>query len=284
MNNENNNKNRKNGSNGLEPGFIDLWLVPLDRGAAQVRAGLDVLSLVERQRAESFRFDVHKRRFIVRRAAYRRIAGRYCSAPPATLRLVEDELGKPRFLEMDELGLTTSASHAAEIAVFAVARAWPVGVDIEDMSREVETELLAERFFEAGEAERILGQGGARRRRAFFACWTAKEAYLKALGFGLQRPLDSFAVAVDPDEPAGIRWAEDDAEASCTWALRRLWVGSDHVVTVALKGAIDDLRVLSLSADGETDRCGPADPPAGRLSGRTAPRSGSALGSRSPAS
>lgn len=281
---KNHNNNKKHGNNGLEPGLIDLWLVPLDRGAAQVRAGLDVLSLAERQRAESFRFDVHRRRFIVRRAAYRRIAGRYCNVAPEALRLVEDELGKPHFLEMDEQGITSSASHAAEVAVFAVARGWPVGVDIEDMSREVETELLAERFFEAGEAERILGLGSGDRRRAFFACWTAKEAYLKALGFGLQRPLDSFAVVVDPDEPAGIRWAEDDAEASCTWGLRRLWISSDHVVTVALKGAIDDLRVLSLSADGETDRCGPAGPPAGRLSGRTAPRSGSALGSRSPAS
>jgi 4'-phosphopantetheinyl transferase len=56
-----------------------------------------------------------------------------------------------------------------------------------------------------------------RRSLAFLACWTRKEAFIKALGLGPNYPLDGFDVTIDPDCPARITRIEGriDWVASC---------------------------------------------------------------------
>ena len=53
----------------------------------------------------------------------------------------------------------------------------------------------------------------AARLAAFFACWTRKEAVVKAVGTGLSAPFDGFQVTVRPDETARLisaDWDEPD--------------------------------------------------------------------------
>ena len=50
--------------------------------------------------------------------------------------------------------------------------------------------------------------------KAFFTCWTRKEAFVKALGAGIAYGLKEFDVSIDPDEAYAaltIRRREEDA-------------------------------------------------------------------------
>ena len=89
---------------------------------------------------------------------------------------------------------------------------------------------LAERFFAPEEIDAL--RNFEDRDQAFFGIWTAKEAYLKALGAGIALlPLNSFAVSTDPDAPSLLRADNDDPSR---WQLSRARVPDGYLCTVAL--------------------------------------------------
>ncbi|MDE6791170.1 MAG: 4'-phosphopantetheinyl transferase superfamily protein [Clostridia bacterium] len=97
------------------------------------------------------------------------------------------EHGKPRLVQPE--GLSFNISHSGEWTVAAFSDC-EVGVDIEKI-KPVDTRL-ADRYFAAEEREALAQSDGA--QDLFFRFWTVKESYLKALGTGLSRPLNSFTV------------------------------------------------------------------------------------------
>ncbi|MBV9279436.1 MAG: 4'-phosphopantetheinyl transferase superfamily protein, partial [Chloroflexi bacterium] len=76
------------------------------------------------------------------------------------------------------------------------------------------------------------------RREAFFACWTRKEAYLKARGDGLSVPLHHFSVSLTPGAPAALLWVKGDPDARSRWTLGALSPSPDYVGALALQGAL----------------------------------------------
>lgn len=67
---------------------------------------------------------------------------------------------------------------------------------------------------------------GSEQVAAFFDCWTRKEAYVKALGDGLQFGLDRFEVECLPGRAPAIVSIDGSTEKAARW---RLWCGSPAV-------------------------------------------------------
>lgn len=97
--------------------------------------------------------------------------------------------GKPAFPEGGNLHF--NISHSGEWAVCAIANV-PVGVDVERL-RKVNSGL-AERFFSPDEVATLKALPPEMQTEKFIQLWTLKESFLKAIGRGLTRNLNSFSV------------------------------------------------------------------------------------------
>src|SRR2546427_12354503 len=90
------------------------------------------------------------------------------------------------------------------MAIWALVRERDIGVDAKKIRTQPDAEKLAKRFFSARE-QLFLGKlSGDELQRAFFRCWTRKEAYIKAKGEGLSIPLHAFDVSLEEDQPAAL--------------------------------------------------------------------------------
>lgn len=205
------------------------------------RADEALLQESERVRARRFAFADDRRRFVAEHGLQRRLLGLYCGIAPAALALEADAMGKPR---LDGGGVSFNGSESAGVAVFAVARAGEIGVDIEAIRSERADPRLARRYFHPEEATKLEALDDGERVRGFFAVWTRKEALVKAAGLGLRIPLASFRVGVRPEEPAGPLGYENDWPAGREWRLVPLPLGPDHVGTLAIAAAAPDPLLL----------------------------------------
>ncbi len=197
-------------------GEVHVWRVGLDCIPPVIVELRATLSPEERVRARRFHGHQMCNRWTAARGALRRIVGEYAHRDPASLEFRVGTYGKPELVgEPGEIAF--SLSHSRNMALVAVVNSGRVGVDAEHVDVSLEFEKIIERSFAQEERDDILALPRESRRRAFFATWTRKEAFVKATGQGLSLPMDRFAVSVNPDQPA--RLISVDGDDAARWSL-----------------------------------------------------------------
>lgn len=176
-----------------------------------------------------------RRRYANAHAQMRHILALFLDCSPGAIRYTRGPQGKPA-LEQEGL-LRFNLSHSEGIGLLAVCLGQETGVDVEFPRENIDLTAIARRFFAPIEAETIIALPPADRQRAFLACWTRKEAYIKLLGGGLSIPLDGFAVSVHPGKPVSIHdTASDSPITSCS--LYEIDPGSGCAAALAVSGRL----------------------------------------------
>jgi 4'-phosphopantetheinyl transferase len=216
---------------------VHVWRVALDLPLPDVERLTARLSADERARASRFVFDRDRGRFTVARAALRTILARYLDRPANALVFDYTSHGKP-FLrsEADSPDIRFNVSHAAGVALIAVALAREVGVDVEDVREGFAAGAIAERFFSPAEVDALQALPAADRTAGFFNCWTRKEAYVKARGEGLSLPLSVFDVSLTPGEPAALLAVRGNPLERTRWSLQALSLEPGYAAALAVEG------------------------------------------------
>jgi 4'-phosphopantetheinyl transferase len=221
------------GNTGVPTGRVDVWTVRLDE-PARVGSEAVVLSPDEIVRASRFHFEKDRIHFTQCRSALRGLLAGYLAIPAAEIRFEYLTSGKPQLApEQNPRALQFNVSHSANMALIAVGREHRLGVDIEKIRDDVDTTALAERFFSLRERAGLQALPDHLRVPGFFACWTRKEAFLKATGEGLSFPLADFSVTTHPDLDPELEEIKGSAEEGKQWFLADLGVVDGFRATVA---------------------------------------------------
>jgi 4'-phosphopantetheinyl transferase len=172
----------------------------------------DLLDAVERERAQRFRFDRDRNRFICGRAYLRRSLGAALGELPERVALRAAPNGKPFVPDCD---LAFNLAHSGSLAVLAMSRTADLGVDVEllipDHALRRDVALLADRVLTKAEQAALHGLSEDRLTRAFLGFWTAKEARMKLTGEGLRLDPRRIALVLDGDRPTGYHTPETPA-------------------------------------------------------------------------
>ena len=212
---------------------VDIWRVRLDE-SAKSDSSTAILSADEIARASRFHFDKDRIHFIQCRSALRTLLGIYLRTPPAGIHFEYLASGKPQLVAaQNQCALQFNVSHSGNLALIAIGSEHKLGVDIEKMRPDVDTAALAERFFSVRERAELRALPDDLRAHGFFACWTRKEAFLKATGDGLSFPLADFSVTTHPDRAPQLEEIRGDLEAGKRWFLKDLNVGDSYRSAVA---------------------------------------------------
>ena len=197
---------------------VDLWLWPLTEQSGAEADHWRVLTADERARADRFVFPKHRLRYIHGRGRLREILGAYTGIAPQDIRFALSAYDKPSLANAEAPKLFFNLSHSQGLAALGISADVEMGVDVEWIR--LLKEDIAGNYFSARECAVLRALPEAAQPRAFFECWTRKEAYIKASGEGLSIPLDSFDVAYGPGvAPEFLRIDEPQKQNVAEWRL-----------------------------------------------------------------
>jgi 4'-phosphopantetheinyl transferase len=223
----------------LSPHEVHVWRLTLEPPEPWFQRLGQTLTPEEQARARRFVQAIHGRHFTAARGWLRFVLSLYLHRLPASLRFDYGPHGKPFFPAAENAGdLQFNLSHSHGAALIGITRGRDIGIDVEQVRPMENLEDIARRFFSPSEVAALAMVSAAEKEEAFFRCWTRKEAFIKAGGEGLTRPLDEFSVSLRAGEPACLLEIGGSPEEAARWTLRevRPWPGFIGCVAVPAQG------------------------------------------------
>lgn len=141
----------------------------------------------EQARHNRYKLAKDQRLFLATRWLERTTLSRYEKVAPEAWRFHYDTNGRPEIATPHVDGLKYSLSHSKGMVLMGLTRQRAIGVDVQFMEPLPDLLKVARVFCSAQELERIDKAGtDTQSHELFYEIWTVKEAYLKAIGTGMQ--------------------------------------------------------------------------------------------------
>lgn len=217
----------------LKPREAHVWLITIKDFIPQLDEFQSILSSNEKKQAQRFVFTKHQQRYIVVHGILRRLLANYLNMSSKNINFIYDNYGKPKVENIN-----FNISHSQNLALFAFAKNFDVGVDTEFVKKKFAGDNIACRFFSEHEIQALSKLPISERKLAFFNCWTRKEAFIKAIGKGLSFPLNKFDVDIGYNQKSLLLNVRSDEYKASDWKLIDLDPHQNYAAALAVRSRI----------------------------------------------
>jgi 4'-phosphopantetheinyl transferase len=173
----------------LKKDEVHVWHSSLTVSAAELTYAETFLSGGERRYAHRFTNEHAKIEFVIGRARLRELLGRYVGRDGRELEFGITREGKPFLVTAPEYEF--NLTHSGDVVLYGIARARPVGVDIERLKPIPRALELSKRYMLPEEHALVTAASSETRDRAFLSLWVKREGSGKAYGVGIWKVLES---------------------------------------------------------------------------------------------
>lgn len=149
-----------------------------------------MLDQKEKEKMEEYYFYEDRMRYVAGKVITKLVLIQYLEEEEISF--LSHKFGKPYYKSISgKQDIEFNISHSGEMILVAFSRDAKIGVDIQEIIDCSEYLEIARSFFEPEEVKNIEESNS---KELFFQYWSAKEAYLKAIGVGLLKGMSFFSV------------------------------------------------------------------------------------------
>lgn len=213
---------------------IHLWLADdrLIHKEELIHYYKSLINQKEAYQQQQFHHQENRHRYLITRVLLRTVLSFYIpSLSPQDWFFINNPHGKPYIGNPLPIPLHFNLSHTRGLIILIIALNPFVGIDVEDTNTAINYFEIAKSFFSTPEINWLANFDFDHAKKLFYAFWTLKEAYAKALAKGLSICLDEF-------------WFEYknkiclmlNGQAQESWQFHQ-FSKDNHYISVAIKNA-----------------------------------------------
>jgi len=201
------------------------------------------LSNAETERMVRFHQAKHQHAFLISHALKRATLAQVLDLAPAELEFGVGSHGRPFLLGHGQHSLQFNLSHTDGMAAIAISQDAYVGLDVENLTRNVPETAFAARFFTPLEHDDILAHEHTPNSHRLLEYWTLKEAYIKAEGLGISIGLDTFYFELN-ESSLKIQFTPEARPPSQPWQFMQFKPMPRHLMALAWAPIPDQTKQL----------------------------------------
>lgn len=204
------------------------------------------LSQEELFRSSEFLNESHQINYTLAHQYLRWVLSRYLLIDPSDIILKKSSFGKPYICQtQNKKNIKFSLSHSDNLVLIGLGIQNELGVDIERVKPIKELNNLAKHCFTIHEINEFLSTSHDQKTMTFYHGWTKKEAYLKALGVGLNKEIQSFTIPILAQGMVSV-FDNDDLKKRGDWKVMALqpFLSSGNIGALAISNKIKSIQLM----------------------------------------
>ncbi len=229
----------------LNEGTVHLWVADLNSWGNHSGNLRTLLSHEELNRLDRLKIDNKKTEFLCSRSILKIILSMYLTEDPNDLSISYTLAGKPILPDTE---LQFNVSHSKDFLLCGISLTNRIGIDIQEIYPISSLDRIINNFFSPTEIQYLRSLPSREvYQEHFFSIWTAKEAYLKAVGEGIQGSFNQMSTIPDSTDLKIFNLdLPDTVKTEVNWTIKSVEVSQGYSAALAFDGKINELSRYEL--------------------------------------